>query len=56
MRRWVYTVRVFVECETDGLQQHNVFMRVNDPDIQSLTGGKDAVEVMKALREMKDRS
>lgn len=37
-------------------QQHNVFMRVNDPDIQQLVGQTDPVEVMKVLRDMKDRS
>jgi hydroxyacylglutathione hydrolase len=37
-------------------KQHNVFMRVNDPDIQQLVGKTDPVEVMKALRDMKDRS
>ncbi|KAL5381081.1 hypothetical protein DPSP01_007340 [Paraphaeosphaeria sporulosa] len=37
-------------------KQHNVFMRVNDPDIQKLVGKGEPVEVMKMLREMKDRS
>ncbi|KAL5409580.1 hypothetical protein PMIN04_010995 [Paraphaeosphaeria minitans] len=36
-------------------KQHNVFMRVNDPDIQKLVGKDEPVEVMKALRAMKDR-
>jgi hydroxyacylglutathione hydrolase len=40
----------------DSYQQHNVFMRVNDPDIQQLVGKTEPVEVMKALRDMKDRS
>ena len=31
-------------------------MRVNDPNIQQLVGQDQPVEVMKALREMKDRS
>ncbi|KAJ5356048.1 hypothetical protein N7517_010657 [Penicillium concentricum] len=33
---------------------HNVFMRVNDPEIQKVTGKTDPVEVMAALREMKN--
>ncbi|RDK36866.1 glyoxylase [Aspergillus phoenicis ATCC 13157] len=33
---------------------HNVFMRVNDPEIQKKTGKTDPVEVMAALREMKN--
>ncbi|OJJ51021.1 hypothetical protein ASPZODRAFT_127017 [Penicilliopsis zonata CBS 506.65] len=33
---------------------HNVFMRVQDPEIQQATGHKDPVEVMAALREMKN--
>ncbi|KAI0459817.1 hydroxyacylglutathione hydrolase [Xylaria acuta] len=35
-------------------KQHNVFMRVDDPDIQKATGKTDPVEVMAALREMKN--
>lgn len=31
-------------------------MRVNDPDIQQLVGQTEPVQVMKALREMKDKS
>ncbi|KAI1435983.1 beta-lactamase-like protein [Xylaria sp. CBS 124048] len=34
---------------------HNVFMRVNDPEIQKATGKTDPVEVMAALREMKNK-
>ncbi|PSN66017.1 Metallo-hydrolase/oxidoreductase [Corynespora cassiicola Philippines] len=37
-------------------KQHNVFMRVTDPNIQSLVGHTEPVNVMKTLREMKDRS
>ncbi|KAF2466115.1 hydroxyacylglutathione hydrolase [Lindgomyces ingoldianus] len=37
-------------------KQHNVFMRVNDPNIQALVGHDEPVQVMKTLREMKDRS
>ncbi|KAF2658855.1 hydroxyacylglutathione hydrolase [Lophiostoma macrostomum CBS 122681] len=37
-------------------KQHNVFMRVNDPDIQQLVGEDQPVEVMRTLRQMKDRS
>ncbi|THC90064.1 hypothetical protein EYZ11_010480 [Aspergillus tanneri] len=33
---------------------HNVFMRVNDPEIQKKTGKSDPVEVMAALRAMKN--
>ncbi|KAL3460358.1 beta-lactamase-like protein [Aspergillus heterothallicus] len=33
---------------------HNVFMRVMDPEIQKKTGKTDPVEVMAALREMKN--
>ncbi|KAF7589192.1 Cytoplasmic glyoxalase II [Aspergillus hancockii] len=33
---------------------HNVFMRVNDPEIQKKTGKTDPVEVMATLREMKN--
>ncbi|KAL4887371.1 beta-lactamase-like protein [Aspergillus karnatakaensis] len=33
---------------------HNVFMRVNDPEVQKKTGKTDPVEVMAALREMKN--
>jgi hydroxyacylglutathione hydrolase len=40
----------------DILQEHNVFMRVQDTDIQKLVGETEPVQVMKALREMKDRS
>ncbi|KAI0157426.1 hydroxyacylglutathione hydrolase [Xylariaceae sp. FL1272] len=35
-------------------KQHNVFMRVDDPEIQKATGKTDPVEVMAALREMKN--
>jgi hydroxyacylglutathione hydrolase len=38
------------------VQQHNVFMRVKDPNIQKLVGQTEPVEVMRTLREMKDRS
>ncbi|OCK78801.1 putative hydroxyacylglutathione hydrolase [Lepidopterella palustris CBS 459.81] len=37
-------------------KQHNVFMRVNDPAIHQLVGHDNPVEVMKTLREMKDRA
>ncbi|KAI9718050.1 MAG: hypothetical protein M1812_004308 [Candelaria pacifica] len=33
---------------------HNVFMRVQDPDIQKATGKTDPVDVMGKLREMKN--
>ncbi|PGG96431.1 hydroxyacylglutathione hydrolase [Blastomyces parvus] len=33
---------------------HNVFMRVNDPEIQNATGKTDPIDVMQALREMKN--
>ncbi|KEY63896.1 hypothetical protein S7711_10175 [Stachybotrys chartarum IBT 7711] len=35
-------------------KEHNVFMRVEDPDVQRATGKTDPVEVMAALREMKN--
>ncbi|KAK7749421.1 Cytoplasmic glyoxalase II [Diatrype stigma] len=35
-------------------KQHNVFMRVEDPEIQKATGKTDPVEVMARLREMKN--
>ncbi|KAF2279955.1 Metallo-hydrolase/oxidoreductase [Westerdykella ornata] len=37
-------------------KKHNVFMRVNDPAIQKVVGLSDPVEVMGALRRMKDNS
>jgi len=37
-------------------KKHNVFMRVNDPAIHQLVGTDKPVEVMKTLREMKDRA
>ncbi|KAK2741317.1 Cytoplasmic glyoxalase II [Onygenales sp. PD_40] len=33
---------------------HNVFMRVNDPEIQAATQKTDPIDVMRALREMKN--
>jgi hydroxyacylglutathione hydrolase len=35
-------------------KKHNVFMRVQDPEIQKVTGETDPVAVMKKLRTMKD--
>jgi len=35
-------------------KKHNVFMRVDDPEIQKATGKTDPVEVMGALRELKN--
>ncbi|KAI1753447.1 Las1-domain-containing protein [Xylaria castorea] len=35
-------------------KEHNVFMRVDDPEIHKATGKTDPVEVMAALREMKN--
>ncbi|KAI0872758.1 Las1-domain-containing protein [Hypoxylon argillaceum] len=35
-------------------KKHNVFMRVEDPEIQKATGKTDPIEVMAALREMKN--
>ncbi|KAF2736574.1 hydroxyacylglutathione hydrolase [Polyplosphaeria fusca] len=37
-------------------KQHNVFMRVADPEIHKVVGQTEPVEVMRALREMKDKS
>lgn len=36
------------------LQKHNVFMRVEDPEIQKATGETEPVSVMAKLREMKN--
>ncbi|KYK55650.1 hydroxyacylglutathione hydrolase [Drechmeria coniospora] len=35
-------------------KKHNLFMRVEDPEIQQSTGATDPVEVMQKLREMKN--
>ncbi|KAG9235876.1 beta-lactamase-like protein [Amylocarpus encephaloides] len=35
-------------------KQHNVFMRMDDPEIQKATGKTDPIEVMAQLREMKN--
>ncbi|KAI5776244.1 beta-lactamase-like protein [Geopyxis carbonaria] len=35
-------------------KKHNVFMRLDDPAVQAKTGQTEPVEVMKALREMKN--
>ncbi|KAF3770784.1 Metallo-hydrolase/oxidoreductase [Cryphonectria parasitica EP155] len=35
-------------------KQHNPFMRTSDPDMQKATGKTDPVDVMHALREMKN--
>ncbi|EME47477.1 hypothetical protein DOTSEDRAFT_69419 [Dothistroma septosporum NZE10] len=35
-------------------KQHNVFMRLDDPEVQKFTGKKDRIEVMAALREAKN--
>ncbi|KAF6843807.1 hydroxyacylglutathione hydrolase [Colletotrichum musicola] len=35
-------------------KKHNVFMRVDDPEIQKVTGEQDPVAVMAKLREMKN--
>ncbi|KAJ4362534.1 Cytoplasmic glyoxalase II [Neocucurbitaria cava] len=37
-------------------KQHNVFMRVTDPAIQKITGMTKPIDVMGALRSMKDKS
>ncbi|KAF1847172.1 Metallo-hydrolase/oxidoreductase [Cucurbitaria berberidis CBS 394.84] len=37
-------------------KQHNVFMRVTDPELQKITGKTNPVDVMGALRSMKDQS
>ncbi|RKF63658.1 putative hydroxyacylglutathione hydrolase [Erysiphe neolycopersici] len=36
-------------------KRHNLFMRVNDPEVQKATGKTNPVEVMSELREMKNR-
>ncbi|KJZ80558.1 Putative hydroxyacylglutathione hydrolase [Hirsutella minnesotensis 3608] len=35
-------------------KKHNLFMRVNDPEIQKATGATEPVDVMAKLREMKN--
>lgn len=37
-------------------KKHNVFMRVDDPEIHKVTGKTDPIDVMGALRSMKDNS
>ncbi|CBX96571.1 similar to hydroxyacylglutathione hydrolase [Plenodomus lingam JN3] len=37
-------------------KQHNVFMRVDDPKLKEITGKSDPIDVMGALRSMKDAS
>lgn len=37
-------------------KKHNVFMRVDDPEIQKITGKTQPVDVMGALRSLKDKS
>ncbi|KAI9667476.1 MAG: Cytoplasmic glyoxalase II [Bathelium mastoideum] len=37
-------------------KNHNVFMRVTDPDIQKVVGSNDPIDVMAKLREMKNAS
>lgn len=37
-------------------KQHNVFMRVDDPEIKKVTGKSHPIDVMGALRSMKDAS
>ncbi|EUC49955.1 hypothetical protein COCMIDRAFT_83160 [Bipolaris oryzae ATCC 44560] len=37
-------------------KQHNVFMRVTDPELQKVTGKTEPIDVMGALRAMKDKS
>ncbi|CCU75182.1 hypothetical protein BGHDH14_bgh00201 [Blumeria hordei DH14] len=36
-------------------KQHNVFMRLEDPEVQKATGKTDAVDVISILREMKNK-
>lgn len=36
-------------------KKHNVFMRLDDPEIQKATGETDRVQVMEKLREMKNK-
>ncbi|KAF1938505.1 Metallo-hydrolase/oxidoreductase [Clathrospora elynae] len=37
-------------------KQHNVFMRLDDPELQRVTGKTEPIDVMGALRSMKDNS
>ena len=41
---------------TDALQKHNVFMLYSDPEIQKAVSQTEPVEVVRALRAMKDKS
>lgn len=44
-------------CFTIGDEKkHNVFMRVDDPEVEKACGGKGPVDVMGRLREMKNKS
>jgi len=36
------------------MKNHNVFMRVHDPEIHKVVGVTEPVEVMRKLREMKN--
>jgi len=38
------------------LQKHNVFMMLQDSAVQKFTGKSEPVDVMAALREMKNKS
>ena len=42
--------------QANPFQQHNVFMRVTDPEIQKVTGKTQPIDVMGALRSLKDQS
>jgi glyoxylase-like metal-dependent hydrolase (beta-lactamase superfamily II) len=37
-------------------KKHNVFMRMNDPEIQKVTGKTKPIDVMGELRSMKDNA
>jgi len=37
-------------------KKHNVFMLLHDPEIQKITGKTDPIDVIGALRSMKDNS
>ncbi|KAI5240211.1 Metallo-hydrolase/oxidoreductase [Aureobasidium subglaciale] len=48
--------KVHSEADSCTTQLHNVFMRLDDPVVQKATGKTNPVDVMAALREMKNNS
>jgi hypothetical protein len=56
MRRSVIPHYHIVFFLTDKYQKHNVFMLYSDPEIQKAVGQTEPVEVVRALRALKDKS